>query len=100
MDSTLLILGPVVTEKAERGKEQRTYTLRVRPEATKIDVKRALKKFYDVDAESIRVQRVRPKERLVGNGRVIQKRAPWKKMVITLAPKSKPLDLVQFKTLS
>lgn len=100
MDLTQIILGPVVTEKAERGREQRTYTLRVAPQATKIEIEKALRRFYDVDVESVRVQRVRSKTRVLGNARVITKRHAWKKALVTLSEKSKALDLVQFKTLS
>lgn len=100
MDLTQIILGAIVTEKAERGKAQRSYTLRVVKSATKIDIKKALKRYYDIDAESVRVMRVVPKERLIGSGRTIVKRHSWKKALVTLSEKSKPLDLVQFKTLS
>ena len=98
MDLSRIILGPLVTEKAERGKEARTYTLRVVPSATKIDVKNALKRFYDIDVLSVRVLKIHPKDRLMGNGKVIRKRKAAKKMLVTLGEKSKPLDLIQFKT--
>ncbi len=100
MDLTRIILGPIATEKAERGKEARTYTLRIAEGATKIDVKKALKRFYDVEAVSVRVMRVGPKTRLIGAGREMTKRKRMKKVLVTLSEKSKALDLVQFKTLS
>ena len=52
MDLTRVIIGPITTEKSERlkAKDNRVVTLRVSPDATKIDVKSALKRFYDVDA--------------------------------------------------
>ena len=49
MQLTSVIIGPVVTEKAERQKTMGTYTIVVHPAATKIDVKNALRKFYDVE---------------------------------------------------
>lgn len=98
MELTRIILGPVTTEKSELQKEKRTYTLRVAPEATKIDVKNALRKYYDVDAVSVRVMRIGPKKRVIGAGKVMVKRKPWKKMLVTLSSKSKALDLVQFKS--
>lgn len=100
MDLTQIILGPVVTEKAERGKEHHTWTLKVAPQATKVDIKRALKRFYDVDVLQVRIQRVRPKERMVGGGRIVTRRHAWKKALVTLGSDSKALDLIQFKTLS
>lgn len=76
----------------------RTYTLRVAEHATKVDIKKALKRFYDVDVSSVRVLRVRPKTRMLGTGRAITKRKRAKKMLVTLGAKSKTLDLIQFKT--
>lgn len=97
MDPTRVIIGAITTEKSERGKEARTWTLRVTKEATKVDVKKALKKLYDVDVESARVMRVGPKTRQLGNARTMTKRKTFKKVLVTLSTKSKPLDLVQFK---
>lgn len=98
MDISRIILGPIVTEKAERQKLTRTYTLKVRNEATKIDVKQALKKFYDVDVASIRALRLGHKSRALGAGKVMTKRHPSKRMIITLTPKSPALDFSKFKT--
>ncbi len=97
MDLTRVIAGPVVTEKSERLKLERTYVVQVHPNATKIDVKNALKKFYDVEAVSVRVQRVRAKTRAVGAGKEIVKRHASKRMIITLAKDSKAFDVVSFK---
>jgi len=97
MDLSRVILGQVVTEKAERLKGERTYTLRVAPKSTKIDIKAALKRYYDVDATSVRVMRVVAKSREFRRG-VMQKRHPFKKVMVTLEPKSKPLDIAAFKT--
>jgi large subunit ribosomal protein L23 len=96
MDLTHVIVGPVFTEKSERLKQNRTYTLQVAPDATKIDVKNALKKFYDVEVTSIRAMRIRAKVRDIGT-RTISKRRPGKRMMVTLSPKSKPLDVSAFK---
>ncbi len=97
MDLSRIIIGQVMTEKAERQKAVRSVTLRVDPAATKVDVKNALKRYFDVEATSVRVQRVGGKSRELGAGRQMQKRAPYKKMTVTLHPKSKQLDLAQFK---
>ncbi len=97
MELSRIILGPVVTEKAERMKQIRSYTLQVRNEATKIDVKAALKKFYEVDVASIRVMRTPTKTRALGAGKVMTKRQPTKRMIITLTDKSSALDFSKFK---
>jgi large subunit ribosomal protein L23 len=97
MDLSRVILGSIVTEKAERLKATgKTYTLRVAQAATKIEVKKALKEFYDIDVKSVRVMRTRGKKRILGQGKVMEKRHPIKKMMVTLASGSKPLDLAAF----
>ena len=97
MDLSRVILGSIVTEKAERLKAAgKTYTLHVAHAATKIEVKKALKEFYDIDAKSVRVMRTRGKQRILGQGKVMEKRHPIKKVMVTLASGSKPLDLAAF----
>ena len=100
MDLSRIILGPIMTEKAEGLKAStthRTYTLRVAAHANKVDIKTALKKFYDVDISSVRVMNARPKTRAVGKGHM-EKRHRMKKMLVTLTKDSKTLDLATFKT--
>lgn len=102
MDLSRVIIGPVVTEKAERLKATpggKTYTLIVSNSATKVDVKSALKRFYDVEAVSVRVSRVQPKTRQLGVG-TMEKRHSMKKVMVTLSQDSKSLDLAAFKTLA
>ena len=98
MDLSRVIIGSVVTEKAERLKVGRSYTLRVSPAATKVDVLNALAQFYDVEPTSVRVMRTPGKARLVGRGKVFTKRHPSKKVIVTLAKESKPLDLTHFQS--
>ncbi|MBI3331474.1 50S ribosomal protein L23 [Candidatus Peregrinibacteria bacterium] len=101
MDLSHVILGPIVTEKAERLKadaDNRTYSMRVSAEANKIDIKNALKKFYDLDVRSVRVMWVRPKATPFGRGQLREKRHAYKKALVTASEKSKALDLASFKT--
>jgi large subunit ribosomal protein L23 len=98
MELSKVILGPVVTEKAERLKAQNTYTIRVSGQATKIDVKNALRKYYDVEVASVRVLNTVPKTRVIGPGKVMEKRHRQKHMIVRLEKKSKNLDLAAFKT--
>lgn len=98
MHLSSVIIGPVVTEKAERLKTSGTHTVRVHPDATKIDVKNALRKYYDVEVASIRALRTRPKHRTGRKGETIEKRHRSKRMIIRLTKKSKALDLMNFQT--
>lgn len=96
MDISRVIIGSIVTEKAERLKGQKVYTLRVAADATKIDVRKALKRFYDVDVSSVRSMRTTTKTRAMGRGFIV-KRKPFKKVLVTLAEGSKQLDISAFK---
>ncbi|MDD4628200.1 MAG: 50S ribosomal protein L23 [Candidatus Peribacteraceae bacterium] len=98
MNFARTILGPVVTEKAERLKAQpkHTYTLFVNKNATKVDVRAAIEHFYDVKVEKVRVMKTKSKSRPFGNAQTMQKRASMKKVLVTLTKKSKALDLTTF----
>lgn len=98
MELSRIIIGQIVTEKAERQKATgRTYTLRVDPAATKIDVARALETFFEVSVQSVRIQHIRVKARALSGSRVLTKRHRSKRAMVTLTPKSKALDLSTFK---
>ncbi len=77
-----VLIAPIVTEKtvAAPGK----YTFQVHPEANKKDVKMAVEHFYGVDIVAVNITNARPKERMVGRGRLIEKRAAYKKATVTL----------------
>ena len=94
MDPSSVILGAIVTEKSQRLKDQRVHSLRVHSRATKVDVLHALRTFFDVDVLQVRMFRIVEKERAMGGGKVIRKRHSYKKALVTLTSKSKPLDIV------
>jgi len=100
MELSHVILGPIVTEKAERLKAagpRHTHTLEVHPKATKIDVKNALQRYYDISVASVRIVKVSAKSRSLQDGKTMEKRHAFKKALVTLAPKSKQLDLSTFE---
>jgi large subunit ribosomal protein L23 len=97
MDLTRVIVGQIVTEKTERLKGDRAYTVQVSPDATKVDIDRALRTYFGVEPVSVRVIRVRPKARLVGPNKIFTKRHRSKKAIVTLSKDSKPLDIANFK---
>ncbi len=109
MDLSRVIIAPVVTEKAEGLKagspsagsgSVHTYTLHVAPWATKIDVKNALKTFYDVDVAAVRMIKTQAKRRDLGAGKMMEKRHAYKKAMVTLSSKSKALDISAFQVIS
>ena len=97
MELSRVIIGAIVTEKAERLKGQQVYTLQVAPKATKVDVRQALQKYYGVNVASVRAMRTPSKVRNVGRASTIVKRQPTKKILVSLTKDSKPLDITSFK---
>lgn len=94
MRTDLVLIAPVVTEKtvAQTGK----YTFLVNREASKLDVVEAMKEFYGVDVAKVNIINTPLKERVLGRGRVMTKRAEQKKAIVTLA-EGKSIDFNAFK---
>ncbi len=96
MDISRVIIGPVVTEKAERQKVADTghvYTLRVAHKCTKIEVSRALETLYGVKVSKVRIVKIQPKTRVLSAHSSMEKRHAGKKALVTLQKGSKALDI-------
>lgn len=77
------IIRPVVTEKATKQGEKLIYCFYVNRNATKVDVKIALKELYGHEIESVRSVNQPAKTRVMRRS-VIDKRPEMKKVYITL----------------
>ncbi|PJC36575.1 50S ribosomal protein L23 [Candidatus Peregrinibacteria bacterium CG_4_9_14_0_2_um_filter_53_11] len=89
MQTFLLIIKPVVTEKATAQEERGKYQLYVRHDATKIDIRETFKKLYCVDVVKVNVMRT-PKKTRIGRGRKeMTKRPEYKKVIVTVKGKKK-----------
>ena len=77
-----VILSPVITEKATALSEQNKVVFRVRPEATKPQIKEAVEKLFEVKVRSVNTLVTKGK-RKVFRGRKGQ-RSDVKKAVVTL----------------
>jgi len=53
-----VIIGPRVTEKAALGSEHNVYVFNVEPEATKSDIKRAIRRMYKVTPRKVNVAKI------------------------------------------
>ncbi len=76
-------MKPLDTEKAFGGQKTGKFIFQVKNDASKIEVKDAVEKYYGVKVKSVRTIKIRPKTRKVGRGREIQKRSPAKKAIVT-----------------
>ena len=77
-----IILAPVVTEKSSSEIQEGKYTFKVNKKATKIDIKRAVEKLFDVKVLSVNTISVKGKEKRVG--RNVGKTSDWKKAIVTI----------------
>lgn len=76
---------PHITEKAAIQKDEldgRMAVFKVRPEATKRQVKAAVQAIFEVEVESVRTANFRGKVKRMGKYR--GRRANWKKAYVTL----------------
>ncbi len=77
-----IIIAPVVTEKSSDGIQEGKYTFKVNKKATKVDIKRAVEKLFEVKVLSVNTVTVKGKEKRVG--RNVGKTSEWKKAIVTI----------------
>ena len=81
------IIQSVLTEKSSREQEKGKYTFVVTREATKIDIKHAIKAIYGADVETVRTMLVPKKTRYIKGRYLWAKRPVHKKAIVTLKGK-------------
>ena len=78
-----VVKRPLITEKAERNREAaRQFAFEVHRDATKIQVKQAVEKLFNVHVLAVRTAIARGKNKRVG--RNVGQRPNWKKAFVTL----------------
>lgn len=85
-----VIVNPMLSEKSLKAEGAGTYTFVVKPNATKIDVKREVEARYGVKPTDVRMVNVEGKRTRFGVRR--GKRSDWKKAMVTL-PKGKTISI-------
>ena len=89
-----VIEGPLITEKSEGRKEvDRTLCFKVRPQATKTDIKNAVQTIFKVKVESVRTATFPGKMRR--RGRYAGYRPDWKKAYVKLKEGEKMVEYAQ-----
>ena len=77
-----IILGPVITEKSNDGLQEGKYTFKVNKKATKIDIKNAVEKLFEVKVLKVNTMNVNGKKKRVRYQ--IGKTPDWKKAIVTI----------------
>jgi len=79
-----VLLAPHVSEKTALAAEmQGRHTFKVANDASKLEVRKAVEKLFDVDVKSVQIVNVRGKTKRFGATE--GKRSDWKKAIVKLA---------------
>jgi large subunit ribosomal protein L23 len=87
LQSSEIILRPVISEKSMDETQRGKYTFRVHVKANKHQVKAAIEELFKVDVVTINVSTAKAKEksRNRGRSRIEGWTSKWKRAVVTLA---------------
>ena len=80
-----IIIAPVITEKSNDELQAGKYTFRVNKKATKIDIKNAVEKLFEVKVLKVNTISVRGKSKRMG--KTSGKTSDWKKAIVTIDTK-------------
>lgn len=78
----LVLLRPIVTEKAVRLAEQGKYVFEVAKDAPKPEIKKAIEEIYNVKVKKVNIIKVKPKTKRLG--RIVGRKSGFKKAIVTL----------------
>ena len=87
------ILAPVITEASMQGIAAKKYTFKVAPNATKIDIARAVEELFGVEVAKVNTISVRGRFRRKGMNSGYT--AASKKAIVTLTAKSKGIEFFE-----
>ncbi len=77
-----ILLAPHVSEKATMvADKNRQFVFKVRPDATKLEIKKAVEQLFEVKVDSVNTTNVPGKVKRFG--RFIGRRSDWKKAYVT-----------------
>jgi large subunit ribosomal protein L23 len=85
-----VLVRPMLSEKTTRQEAQGQYTFVVTADATKPEVKRAIKQIYGVEPRRVNIINVEGKKKQFG--RFTGRRSDWKKAIIML-PKGQNIQI-------
>ena len=100
MNAYDIIKKPLLSEKSYSQISEKIYTFVVDKTATKVDIRNAVEKIFDVKVEKVNTMIVKGKEKSQNTkkGRTVGKTSDYKKAIVTLKKDSKPIAF--FESLS
>jgi large subunit ribosomal protein L23 len=93
VESTQVLLKPIVSEKSYAMIGERKYSFKVHPDAHKTQIRQAVEELFDVQVARVNVvtMKAKPKRRGVHKG----VRPGWKKAIVQLKPESKSIEIFE-----
>lgn len=88
-----IIIAPVITEKSMSGIADKKYTFKVAKDAGKIEIAQAVETLFKVEVVKVNTISVRGQMRRMG--RYSGYTPSWKKAIVTLSEKSKPIEFFE-----
>ena len=85
-----VVIKPVITEASMAALQMKKYTFRVRKDANKIEIAKAVEEIFGVDVLKVNTISMKGAKRRMG--RYEGYTSDWKKAVVTLTPASKTID--------
>ena len=100
MEANEIIVRPLLTEKSYSGIQNKTYTFVVNKNADKIQIAKAVEEMFKVEVAKVNTVVVKghKKSQNTRQGRTVGKTSDYKKAIVTLTEKSKPIAF--FESLS
>ena len=100
MDANEIIVRPLLTEKSYSLIQNKTYTFIVNKNANKVQIAKAVEEKFKVEVEKVNTILVKGKKKSQNTkqGRTVGKTSDYKKAIVTLTEKSKPIAF--FESLS
>ncbi|MBQ7288662.1 MAG: 50S ribosomal protein L23 [Clostridia bacterium] len=88
-----IIIAPIITEKSMNTVADKKYTFKVAKNAGKVEIKKAVEELFSVEVVKVNTISVRGQMRRMG--RYQGYTSSWKKAIVTLSAKSKPIEFFE-----
>lgn len=100
MEANEIIIRPLLTEKSYSGIQNKIYSFVVNKNANKVEIAQAVETMFNVEVAKVNTLIVKghKKSQNTKQGRTVGKTSDYKKAVVTLTEKSKPIAF--FESLS
>jgi len=100
MEASEVIIRPLLTEKSYNGIQNKIYSFVVNKNANKVQIAQAVETMFNVEVAKVNTLNVKghKKSQNTRQGRTVGRTSDYKKAVVTLTEKSKPIAF--FESLS